>query len=82
MRTTIDSAGRLVIPKRIRDRLGLRGNEHWRSRSAMLGMHNVTGGATYDAGRINDESGWSTCDQAAVTLRCYRRDQASQRSRL
>ncbi|MCV7269614.1 AbrB/MazE/SpoVT family DNA-binding domain-containing protein [Mycolicibacterium doricum] len=27
MRTTIDSAGRLVIPKRIRDRLGLRGNE-------------------------------------------------------
>ncbi|BBX95851.1 AbrB/MazE/SpoVT family DNA-binding domain-containing protein [Mycobacterium lacus] len=27
MRTTIDSAGRLVIPKRIRDRLGLHGNE-------------------------------------------------------
>lgn len=27
MRTTIDPAGRLVIPKRIRDRLGLRGNE-------------------------------------------------------
>jgi AbrB family looped-hinge helix DNA binding protein len=27
MRTTIDSAGRLVIPKRIRDRLGLRGND-------------------------------------------------------
>ena len=27
MRTTIDAAGRLVIPKRIRDRLGLRGNE-------------------------------------------------------
>lgn len=25
MRTTIDAAGRLVIPKRIRDRLGLRG---------------------------------------------------------
>ena len=27
MRTTIDPAGRLVIPKRIRDRLGLRGND-------------------------------------------------------
>lgn len=27
MRTTIDQAGRLVIPKRIRDRLGLRGDE-------------------------------------------------------
>lgn len=27
MKTTIDSAGRLVIPKRIRDRLGLRANE-------------------------------------------------------
>lgn len=27
MKTTIDSAGRLVIPKPIRDRLGLRGNE-------------------------------------------------------
>jgi AbrB family looped-hinge helix DNA binding protein len=27
MRTTIDAAGRLVIPKRIRDRLGLRGND-------------------------------------------------------
>lgn len=27
MRTTIDPSGRLVIPKRIRDRLGLRGNE-------------------------------------------------------
>lgn len=27
MRTTIDATGRLVIPKRIRDRLGLRGNE-------------------------------------------------------
>ncbi len=27
MRTTIDPAGRLVIPKAIRDRLGLRGNE-------------------------------------------------------
>jgi AbrB family looped-hinge helix DNA binding protein len=27
MRTTIDPAGRVVIPKRIRDRLGLRGNE-------------------------------------------------------
>ncbi|MBV8860537.1 MAG: AbrB/MazE/SpoVT family DNA-binding domain-containing protein [Mycobacterium sp.] len=27
MRTTIDAAGRLVIPRRIRDRLGLRGNE-------------------------------------------------------
>lgn len=27
MRTTIDPAGRLVIPKRLRDRLGLRGNE-------------------------------------------------------
>lgn len=27
MRTTIDPAGRLVIPKPIRDRLGLRGNE-------------------------------------------------------
>ncbi|HEY5853485.1 MAG TPA: AbrB/MazE/SpoVT family DNA-binding domain-containing protein [Aldersonia sp.] len=27
MRTTIDPAGRLVIPKRIRDRIGLRGNE-------------------------------------------------------
>jgi AbrB family looped-hinge helix DNA binding protein len=27
MRTTIDGAGRLVIPKAIRDRLGLRGNE-------------------------------------------------------
>ncbi len=27
MKTTIDPAGRLVIPKRIRDRLGLRGNE-------------------------------------------------------
>jgi AbrB family looped-hinge helix DNA binding protein len=27
MRTTIDAAGRLVIPKRIRDRLGLRANE-------------------------------------------------------
>ncbi|MGH2922617.1 MAG: AbrB/MazE/SpoVT family DNA-binding domain-containing protein [Solirubrobacterales bacterium] len=27
MRTTIDKAGRLVIPKRIRDRLGLRGGE-------------------------------------------------------
>jgi AbrB family looped-hinge helix DNA binding protein len=27
MRTTIDPAGRLVIPKTIRDRLGLRGNE-------------------------------------------------------
>ena len=27
MRTTIDAAGRLVIPKRIRDRLGLHGNE-------------------------------------------------------
>ena len=26
MRTTIDAAGRLVIPKRIRERLGLRGN--------------------------------------------------------
>jgi len=27
MKTTIDQAGRLVIPKRIRDRLGLRGDE-------------------------------------------------------
>ncbi len=27
MRTTVDAAGRLVIPKRIRDRLGLRGND-------------------------------------------------------
>jgi AbrB family looped-hinge helix DNA binding protein len=27
MLTTIDAAGRLVIPKRIRERLGLRGNE-------------------------------------------------------
>lgn len=27
MRITIDPAGRLVIPKRIRDRLGLLGNE-------------------------------------------------------
>jgi len=27
MKTTIDQAGRLVIPKRIRDRLGLRGND-------------------------------------------------------
>ena len=27
MRATIDPAGRLVIPKRIRDRLGLRGDE-------------------------------------------------------
>jgi AbrB family looped-hinge helix DNA binding protein len=27
MRTTIDAAGRLVIPKQIRDRLGLRGNQ-------------------------------------------------------
>ena len=27
MRTTIDPAGRLVIPKRIRERLGLRGND-------------------------------------------------------
>jgi AbrB family looped-hinge helix DNA binding protein len=27
MRTTIDRAGRLVVPKRIRDRLGLRGGE-------------------------------------------------------
>ncbi len=27
MRSTIDAAGRLLIPKRIRDRLGLRGNE-------------------------------------------------------
>ncbi|KLO31686.1 antitoxin [Mycolicibacter heraklionensis] len=27
MRTTIDPAGRLVIPKRIRDRLGLHGND-------------------------------------------------------
>jgi len=27
MRATIDQAGRLVIPKRIRDRLGLRGDE-------------------------------------------------------
>jgi AbrB family looped-hinge helix DNA binding protein len=27
MRTTIDPSGRLVIPKRLRDRLGLRGNE-------------------------------------------------------
>lgn len=27
MRTTIDSAGRIVIPKAIRDRLGLRGGE-------------------------------------------------------
>jgi AbrB family looped-hinge helix DNA binding protein len=27
MRTTIDAAGRLVIPKRLRDRLGLRGND-------------------------------------------------------
>ncbi|MBL7660723.1 AbrB/MazE/SpoVT family DNA-binding domain-containing protein, partial [Escherichia coli] len=27
MRTTIDVAGRLVIPKRIRERLGLRGND-------------------------------------------------------
>lgn len=27
MRTTIDGAGRLVIPKPIRDRLGLHGNE-------------------------------------------------------
>ena len=27
MRTAIDSAGRLVIPKRIRDRLALRGGE-------------------------------------------------------
>jgi AbrB family looped-hinge helix DNA binding protein len=27
MRTTIDAAGRLVIPKPIRDRLGLRGNQ-------------------------------------------------------
>ena len=27
MKSTIDAAGRLVIPKRIRDRLGLRGNE-------------------------------------------------------
>jgi AbrB family looped-hinge helix DNA binding protein len=27
MRTTIDGAGRLVIPKRIRDRLGLKGGE-------------------------------------------------------
>lgn len=27
MRTTIDAAGRLVIPKRIRDRLGLHGNQ-------------------------------------------------------
>lgn len=27
MKSTIDAAGRVVIPKRIRDRLGLRGNE-------------------------------------------------------
>jgi AbrB family looped-hinge helix DNA binding protein len=27
MKTTIDAAGRLVIPKRIRDRLGLKGGE-------------------------------------------------------
>jgi len=27
MRATIDPSGRLVIPKRIRDRLGLRGDE-------------------------------------------------------
>ncbi|ETW21927.1 AbrB/MazE/SpoVT family DNA-binding domain-containing protein [Mycobacterium gastri] len=27
MRTTIDAAGRLVIPKPIRDRLGLHGNQ-------------------------------------------------------
>jgi AbrB family looped-hinge helix DNA binding protein len=27
MKATIDPAGRLVIPKRIRDRLGLRGDE-------------------------------------------------------
>lgn len=27
MRTTIDKAGRIVVPKRIRDRLGLRGGE-------------------------------------------------------
>lgn len=27
MRSTIDAAGRLVIPKRIRDRLGLRGDD-------------------------------------------------------
>lgn len=27
MRTTIDSAGRIVVPKAIRDRLGLRGGE-------------------------------------------------------
>jgi AbrB family looped-hinge helix DNA binding protein len=27
MLTTIDAAGRLVIPKRIRDRIGLHGNE-------------------------------------------------------
>ena len=27
MKATIDQAGRLVIPKRIRDRLGLRGDE-------------------------------------------------------
>lgn len=27
MRTTIDSAGRLVVPKAIRDRLGLRGGD-------------------------------------------------------
>lgn len=27
MRATIDEAGRLVIPKRIRDRVGLQGNE-------------------------------------------------------
>ena len=30
MRTTIDEAGRVVIPKKIRDRLGLHGNEHVR----------------------------------------------------
>jgi hypothetical protein len=41
MRTIIDPAGRLAIPKRIRGHLGLRGNGngHWRSRSVMLALH-------------------------------------------